>query len=356
MPELTRRQVLKLFALLGATATPLRGHASSSSSSRGFLSGTERAVLEAAASRIVPSDSLPGAREARAVDYIQGLLSFWPEGDADCDGRRGASDFVAVLRFLGATEPSCPGTDVDGNGLVESGDLELRVFSHFSARPIFAGGPFSDRNPFPDAERLAPSDRFPENAFLRWAPLSRVQKLAWRARLFGTEAVPEIQGNPLADAKGGVPGGVPVALRRRYREGVAAIEAESLARFGRSFVELAPDEQDEVLAAPGLSGFVPLLTGHVLEGMFSAPEYGGNANGVGWKLLGYGGDSQPLGYTLGFDEGRGEYVERPERPNSRRDPDDPCAPFSPRVEEFLRKLMTVVELGQEFPSPECIEV
>jgi len=28
---------------------------------------------------------------------------------------------------------------------------------------------------------------------------------------------------------------------------------------------------------------------HLLEGMFSVPEYGGNRNRVGWTLIGYGG-------------------------------------------------------------------
>ena len=39
------------------------------------LSQHERATIEAAAARIVPSDKDPGAREAGVIDYIEGLLA-----------------------------------------------------------------------------------------------------------------------------------------------------------------------------------------------------------------------------------------------------------------------------------------
>ncbi len=62
------------------------------------------------------------------------------------------------------------------------------------------------------------------------------------------------------------------------------------------FVELDPPAQDAVLAdveqgrAPGVAGgFFELLRRHVLEGMFGDPRWGGNADLVGWKLLGYPG-------------------------------------------------------------------
>ena len=49
---------------------------------RGVLSDHERAVIEAAAARIVPSDEDPGAREAGVIDYIEGLLA---TDDVDTD-------------------------------------------------------------------------------------------------------------------------------------------------------------------------------------------------------------------------------------------------------------------------------
>ena len=33
------------------------------------------------------------------------------------------------------------------------------------------------------------------------------------------------------------------------------------------------------------------------EGMYGAPEYGGNKDLVGWKYIKYPGDAQPRGYT-----------------------------------------------------------
>lgn len=41
----------------------------------GALTDHERTTIEAAAARIVPTDEEPGAREAGAVDYIEGLLA-----------------------------------------------------------------------------------------------------------------------------------------------------------------------------------------------------------------------------------------------------------------------------------------
>ncbi len=43
--------------------------------------------------------------------------------------------------------------------------------------------------------------------------------------------------------------------------------------------------------------FTNLLFGHTIEAMYSNPEYGGNANLVGWKDIKFPGDVQPRGYT-----------------------------------------------------------
>jgi hypothetical protein len=41
--------------------------------------------------------------------------------------------------------------------------------------------------------------------------------------------------------------------------------------------------------APNSSTFFNLVRTHTIQGMFSDPYYGGNANFVGWDLLGYPG-------------------------------------------------------------------
>jgi hypothetical protein len=35
----------------------------------------------------------------------------------------------------------------------------------------------------------------------------------------------------------------------------------------------------------------------VCEGMYGAPEYGGNRDQAGWKAIGFSGDVQPRGWT-----------------------------------------------------------
>jgi Gluconate 2-dehydrogenase subunit 3 len=89
------------------------------------------------------------------------------------------------------------------------------------------------------------------------------------------------------------------SLRKTYRSGLAAVDSRALASGGRSFAALNATEQDKVLsdfeknAAVGGYGdsaaFFELVRRHTLEGMFGDPSYGGNANFVGWELIGYPG-------------------------------------------------------------------
>ncbi len=59
------------------------------------LSDHERATIEAAAARIVPSDQDPGAREAGVLDYIEGLLA---ADDVDTDiGPREKKEYANFL-------------------------------------------------------------------------------------------------------------------------------------------------------------------------------------------------------------------------------------------------------------------
>ncbi len=58
----------------------------SGNDSDAVLTPHERATIEAAAARIVPTDDDPGAREAGVIDYIEGLLAA-DEVDADVSPR-----------------------------------------------------------------------------------------------------------------------------------------------------------------------------------------------------------------------------------------------------------------------------
>jgi gluconate 2-dehydrogenase gamma chain len=79
--------------------------------------------------------------------------------------------------------------------------------------------------------------------------------------------------------------------------GLRALAAEAVSRFDRSFVELDPAGQDDLLAsledeAPGCpeeGTFFEVLRELALQGMFGDPSHGGNADGAGWALLGYPG-------------------------------------------------------------------
>jgi gluconate 2-dehydrogenase gamma chain len=87
--------------------------------------------------------------------------------------------------------------------------------------------------------------------------------------------------------------------RRAYAAGLAAVDAYAQSTKGAPFAKLAAPAQDAVLSAmeqnvakgfaPNSSAFFNLVRTHTIQGMFSDPYYGGNANFVGWDLIGYPG-------------------------------------------------------------------
>jgi len=80
-----------------------------------------------------------------------------------------------------------------------------------------------------------------------------------------------------------------------YRNGVRRLNELSQSRFKRTFARLTATEQDSLLAQmeggeihqwKDAAGFFTMIRGHTIEGMFAHPKYQGNADGVGWKMLG----------------------------------------------------------------------
>jgi len=286
--------------------------------------------------------------EAGAADYIDAMLAFVPAGDANCDGVVSAADLTAVSALQGpASDAPCARADVDGSGAIDATDAGLvrgALFdpsTQLQTARVFAGGPFSDRNPFPDATTGAPSSRFPENDFATFLPLTRLQLMSWRVQVLGTVAVPG------SDFNAAIVGPV-IGLRDRYRAGIAEIEAKSQAMFTSRFTALTAEQQDAVLAAID-ADFLILVTNHTLEGLFCVPEYGGNKNLIGWTLIGYDGDSQPLGYSI-FNETTMTYNERPDKPNSTPDPDEDFSGMDQATQDLLKVLVRVVG-GPHFPPP-----
>ena len=93
-------------------------------------------------------------------------------------------------------------------------------------------------------------------------------------------------------------GGPLASSRPAYTSGLAALDRFARSLHGKSFTDLAPAAQDAVLtavesgAATGFTGsaaFFALLLSHTHQGTFGDPYYGGNANFVGWDLIGYPG-------------------------------------------------------------------
>src|SRR5262249_12035625 len=73
------------------------------------------------------------------------------------------------------------------------------------------------------------------------------------------------------------------------------------------------------------ASFIDLVIRHTLEGCFSAPEYGGNRDGAGVRLVGLGGDSQPLGYSV-FSTTTNDYRELARQPASGPDASEAAGP------------------------------
>ncbi len=236
------------------------------------LSERERRLFAALADAIIPPDEQPGGSALGAVDYLEQLLGA-------LDGR----------------EPL-----------------------------VFAGGPYSGRQPFGDGLGGA-SARFPDNDFAFFAPLDRVSEATWRLRLFGGEG----------------PNGPVVGLRDQVRQILA--EAE---RYLPAAPEALDADQRAALLAALDQTSIDALVDLVSEAAFAAPEYGGNRDGAGWALCHFEGDSQPLGYSL-YDLRTAAYREHApvSTPAAGADPD----PLDDDTREFVTLVVTFLG-GEEFET------
>ncbi len=133
-------------------------------------------------------------------------------------------------------------------------DVMLAAFS-FSPPKVHAGGPWSDR--------AGGSQDFMAN----FVPLDRAQNYAWQQRI--------------------------TDLRSQYTNGIALLDQLA----GGDFTTASQTKQDSILTYGQALSFTQLLFGHAIEGMYSVPEYGGNANLVGWQDIAWPGDIEPRGYT-----------------------------------------------------------
>lgn len=289
-----RRTVLKWISATGASfALPLLQGCSDGldrtdviPSNPAFFTGDQRATLETLAGTLIPEDATVGAVQSGAVEYID--------------------------RYLAAFNLPVP--------------------------DIFRGGPFSGREPYPDAITGAASDSFPENNFRQVLPMSRMLELAFRKAFFGSEAI--ANGTINTPYVENWPG-----MHVLYEQALQLLDEAVQAAGAASFTEL--DEEQQLQAFDTTDPrFRTLFMEHLAEGMFSAPEYGGNRDLVVWRDYYYDGDSQPLGHTL-YDSVTQTLYDRADAPNQTIDDDAFENPMSDAVLQFVNAI-TLGQGGKRF--------
>jgi gluconate 2-dehydrogenase gamma chain len=174
------------------------------------------------------------------------------------------------------------------------------------AGAVAAAGPVSVLST-PDAEAAAPAAQAAGNAVPREAfeNLTAVEADLLEAmvdRLIPSDALgPGAKEARAAHYIDRGLGGALASSRQAYAAGLAALDRYAHASRGKGFLELSASDQDSVLmdvesgsVAPGIfagssAQFFALVLNHTRQGTFGDPYYGGNANFVGWDLLGYPG-------------------------------------------------------------------
>ncbi len=90
------------------------------------------------------------------------------------------------------------------------------------------------------------------------------------------------------------------AWQLAYREGLRLLNAHAMEQYGEHFHALSASDQDAIVGAleqnqiPGFpenegAEFFGMVWAHTIEGLFADPAYGGNRDGLGWKLIGFPG-------------------------------------------------------------------
>jgi hypothetical protein len=287
----------------------------------------------------------------------------WAVGQAQANSRprffTDPDDYATLQNLVDRLIP--PDTDFSGMpspgakaaGVADYIDFLLEAFLG-SAPFIFAGGPFSDRNPF-NGQGLT-------DDMAQAISLTPNQSLAWRIRILGTKGAAAARPADLAkinivrannvlatigDANGDIAG-----FQQQYTCGISALRQAAITQFATDFAALTTDQQD-MLIAKADPDFIGLVTSHAAEGMYGNPEYGGNqppdrahpatgADGsnrpMGWTIASFEGDRQPLGYTA-FDPITQTSNEQPEHPVSTPDPGDPTY-LDPKTAAMVREFVT----------------
>jgi gluconate 2-dehydrogenase gamma chain len=163
-----------------------------------------------------------------------------------------------------------------------------------------SGSPFAGGHVEGDPERVAPHGALPREPLENLTASEADLLDAIVARLIPTDA----NGPGATEARAAhyidrALGGALASSRPAYTAGLAALDRYARSSRGKAFLELSPLDQDSVLidvetgAATGFTGssalFFAMVLSHTHQGTFGDPYYGGNANFIGWDLLGYPG-------------------------------------------------------------------
>jgi len=200
-----------------------------------------------------------------------------PEGQASPDASPGRylapHPYETVRALTGVIIPEDPG---------EPGAVTARVADYidfllgaFRVDPprIYSVGPYSGRHGG-------------ENGFAQYLPLSRVKEIAWRSHIEGSQGIPEREFN-----------GPVVGLQEIYTRGLEELDRRARDGHGADFKDLYGEAQLALFRTCADTAFRDAVLANTVEGMYAAPEYGGNAGRTGWRNIRYEGDRQPIGYT-----------------------------------------------------------
>jgi hypothetical protein len=79
------------------------------------------------------------------------------------------------------------------------------------------------------------------------------------------------------------------AQQAAYTQGLADLQGKTHAMFPAAgkFSQLRSEQQIRLLTSVQKTAFFELVRVHTVMGFLSNPEYGGNYNKVGWKLIGF---------------------------------------------------------------------
>jgi gluconate 2-dehydrogenase gamma chain len=76
--------------------------------------------------------------------------------------------------------------------------------------------------------------------------------------------------------------------QQAYCKGIAAVEASSRSKFGKSFTAITADERAAVLGdvEENDKPFFDLILAHARQGYYGDPRHGGNYGMASWKMVG----------------------------------------------------------------------